>query len=232
MNQLRCASYIRVSTDEQAREGVSLDAQEEYISSYAKSQGWEITGVFREEYTGTSLKRPQLDNMIASIKSGKFDIVLVYKLDRLSRRQRDVWHLLEDVFESHGVGFKSITEPFETTTATGKAFLGMLAVFAQLERDTVVERTKAALNHKKKQGQHCGRVPYGYRVGSDKKLQKHPNEQKNIARMKRLRRSGFSYREISRRVNIPYRTVHKLLNEQNNSRNSYSVKETQASVVQ
>ena len=111
------AGYIRVSTDEQVTEGQSLDNQLARIKAYANSQGWDLIEVYREEgYSGKSIERPEMSRMITDIKAGKFNVVLVYKVDRLTRKQKDLWYLLEDVFEANGIGFKSVLEPFDTVS--------------------------------------------------------------------------------------------------------------------
>lgn len=169
---LQVAAYIRVSTDEQAEQGISIPAQKSRLAAYCKSQGWDIYDFYIDDgYSGKDLERPAMQNLIGDAMAGKLSIVLVYKLDRLSRRQKDVLHLLEDVFEPHGMGFKSATEPFDTTTPYGKASLGMMAVFAQLERETIIERVKMAKRELAKQGHTLGGpAPYGYTYNYDKKL--------------------------------------------------------------
>jgi site-specific DNA recombinase len=200
---MRAVGYVRVSTDEQAREGCSLDNQEARIRAYSDSQEWELVRIYREEgQSGKTMKRPQLLEMVEDIKAGKVDCVLVYRVDRLTRKQKDLWHLLEDVFEANGVGFKSVIEPFDTTTAQGKAFLGMLAVFAQLERDTIAERTKDALAMKIANGENVGAPAYGYRI-EDGKLLPIPEEQEILARIRALRsgRKPKTYKEVAELLN-------------------------------
>jgi len=212
-SKTRAAAYIRVSTDEQVSEGQSLENQEARIRAYADSQGWELADTYREEgQSGKDLQRPELSRMLADIEAGNLDIVLVYKVDRLTRKQKDLWYLLEDKFESNQVGFKSVVEPFDTTTAQGKAFLGMLAVFAQLERDTIAERTKDTLANKKTNGEWVGRIPFGYRVGESGILEKDEDEQRTIERIRRLRKKGRSYRDIAKTVGIGRQAVSNLLN--------------------
>ena len=139
----KAVGYCRVSTDEQSRNGLSMDGQEAKVRAFAESQGWKLTGMYPDPgYSGKDLNRPGLSRMVEDIKAGMVDVVLVYKVDRLTRKQKDLWHLLEDVFEPRGIGFKSITEPFDMTTPAGRAFLGMLSVFAQLERDQTRERIR------------------------------------------------------------------------------------------
>jgi site-specific DNA recombinase len=200
---MRAAGYVRVSTDEQAREGCSLDNQEARIRAYSDSQEWELVRIYREEgQSGKTMKRPQLLEMVEDIKAGKVDCVLVYRVDRLTRKQKDLWHLLEDVFEANGVGFKSVIEPFDTTTAQGKAFLGMLAVFAQLERDTIAERTKDALAMKIANGENVGAPAYGYKI-DEGKLVPIPDEQEVLARIRKLRsgRRPKTYKEVAELLN-------------------------------
>lgn len=186
----RAVGYTRVSTDEQAREGVSLENQENKIRAYAESQEWELVKIYREEgYSGKVINRPELNKMLSDIKEGDIDTVLVYKVDRLTRKQKDLWHLLEDVFDPAGVGFKSVIEPFDTTTAQGKAFLGMLGVFAQLERDTIAERTKDSLALKTEKGEYLGTPPLGYRA-IDKDLKAVDSEIAVVRCVKKLRGNG------------------------------------------
>jgi site-specific DNA recombinase len=200
---MRAAGYVRVSTDEQAREGCSLDNQEARIRAYAESQEWELVEMYREEgFSGKTTDRPQLQRLLADVKARWVDVVLVYRVDRLTRKQKDLWFLLEDVFEKHKVGFKSVVEPFDTTTAQGKAFLGMLAVFAQLERDTIAERTKDALANKIANGENVGAPAYGYKV-EDGKLVPVPEEQEVLALIRQLRsgKKPKTYKEIADRLN-------------------------------
>lgn len=156
--------YCRVSTEEQAASGFSIDHQQSRLMAFCESQGWNEYALYIDDgYTGTNLNRPQMQRMIADIENGKIDTVLVYKLDRLSRHQKDVLYLLEDLFESHNIIFKSATEPFDTSTPLGRAMIGILAVFGQLERDTIVERTKSGKSERTKQGLwYGGPVPFGY----------------------------------------------------------------------
>ncbi len=125
----RAVGYIRVSTKEQAREGISLEAQSERIKALAVAKGWVLQGMIQDRgYSGKDLNRPGVQDLIRRCEAGDVDVVIVYKVDRLTRNQKHLWQFLEDVLEPQGVGFISVSEPFDTTTATGKAFLGMLGV--------------------------------------------------------------------------------------------------------
>ena len=217
----KAAGYVRVSTDEQRNEGQSIENQIARIEAYAESQAWSLVEIYREEgFSGKTTDRPELKRLIDAVRSREIDILLVYRVDRLTRRQKDLWTLLEDVLEPNGVGLKSVVEPFDTTTASGKAFLSMLGTFAQLERDTIAERTADTLRHKKDNGEWVGRVPFGYRIGKSGKLEKDPNEQSIIRRIHRLRNKGKSIREISRATDTGRGTVYGVLNGRGNRRNT------------
>jgi site-specific DNA recombinase len=166
---LTVALYCRVSTDEQAEHGFSIDDQKERLAAYCASQGWTDYEFYIDDgYSGTTTDRPELNRLIRHVRAGRIKTVVVYKLDRLSRRQKDALYLLEDVFEANGVAFKSATEPFDTSTPLGKAMLGILAVFAQLERDTIMERTRAGKRQRTRKGLwYGGVVPYGYQYSPE-----------------------------------------------------------------
>jgi site-specific DNA recombinase len=210
---IKAIGYARVSTEEQAREGVSIEAQEERIRALATAKGWSLVKIIRDAgYSGKNLNRPGAKNLMDICKRAEADVVIVYKVDRLTRKQKDLWFLLEEVFEANRVGFISVTEAFDTTTAAGKAFLGMLGVFAQLERDLVSERTREALNHKRTKGEWFGRIPTGFRMSDDGKLDEDPKALRMIARAKRLHREGASFGDISRALGTPKTTIYKLVN--------------------
>jgi site-specific DNA recombinase len=159
------AIYIRVSTDAQFEEGYSVDAQKEMLQAFCvakKIQDYEfyIDGGF----TGSNINRPEMQRMIKDIKTGAVGGVLVYKLDRLSRSQKDTLYLIEDVFNTHDVTFTSLNENFDTSTPMGKAMLGIMSVFAQLERETIRERTRMGMLERVKEGLWMGgaRTPFGY----------------------------------------------------------------------
>jgi site-specific DNA recombinase len=160
---MRVGLYCRVSTDEQATHGFSIDNQKERLIAFCASQGWgEYTLYVDDGYTGTKLDRPAMKRMRRHVEEGKLDMIVVYKLDRLGRKQLDVLHLL-DFFEQFNVAFKSATEPFDTSTPLGKAMIGILAVFAQLERDMIIERTTSGRRQRVSSGLwYGGRPPFGY----------------------------------------------------------------------
>lgn len=144
--KIRAALYIRVSTEDQAREGYSLAVQKDYLIDFAKRQHWQIHFVDGKDkiyeddgYSGYSLDRPALTQLLEDARSRKFDLVLVYKLDRFSRRLRDFLNVLDE-FDKLSVEFKSATEPYDTTTSSGKLMLQQLGSFAEFERNRIIER--------------------------------------------------------------------------------------------
>ena len=165
MNKKRVFVYVRVSTQEQAREGYSIGEQIERLTNYCKAMGWIIVKVYTDAgHSGANQDRPALQEMIADIKAGKADSVVVYKLDRLSRSQRDTLELIEDVLLANNVDFVSMNENFDTATPFGRAIIGILAVFAQLEREQIRERMTMGKDARAKEGKWSGgsNVPFGY----------------------------------------------------------------------
>ncbi|MDH6373584.1 site-specific DNA recombinase [Paenibacillus sp. PastF-3] len=194
------AIYIRVSTDEQAEQGYSIDFQKEKLIHYCKSQGWDDYKLYIDDgYTGTNMDRPALKRMLRNIEDKKVTAVLVYKLDRLSRKQRDILELIEDKFESFGASFTSSVEKIDTSTAFGKAMLGVLAVFAQLDRDMIIERTTAGRRQRVSTGKwYGGRVPFGYNWNKELQLlEVIPEEARVIQEIYNLYLNGHSRLSIA-----------------------------------
>jgi site-specific DNA recombinase len=164
-NVLRVAIYIRVSTQEQAKEGYSIGEQEKRLRAYCDAMQWDIHKVYIDPgYSGGDTNRPGLQDLIKDVKTGAIDKVVVYKLDRLSRSQKDTLILIEDVFLTNNVDFVSMSESFDTSTPVGRAVLGLLAVFAQLERDQIKERMGMGKEARAKEGKWNGgsSEPIGY----------------------------------------------------------------------
>ncbi len=163
--QKRCFIYVRVSTAHQAEEGYSIPQQIERLKKYCEAMGWVVAKIYTDDgYSGGSLDRPALNQMIKEIEAGHTDIVLVDKLDRLSRSQFDTLYMIQKVFDSNGVAFVSRNEAFDTSTPFGKAMVGILAVFAELERSRIKERMMDGQEGRAKEGKYRGGgfVPIGY----------------------------------------------------------------------
>lgn len=158
------ALYIRVSTDYQKEEGYSIEFQEEKLRSYCNAADFNVGDVFIDPaYSGSNMDRPALQSLIERIN--EFDVIIVYKLDRLSRAQKDTLYLIEDIFMPNDVAFISISESFDTSTPLGRAMVGILSVFAQLERENIKERMLSGRVQRAKNGLHNGQsnTPIGYR---------------------------------------------------------------------
>lgn len=156
--------YARVSTQEQAN-NYSIAEQVERLTKYCESFNWVIAKQYIDPgFSGASLDRPGLTNLINDVKTGKLQKVVVYKLDRLSRSQLDTLYLIEKVFLSNSVDFVSMSENFDTATPFGKAMIGILAVFAQLEREQIKERMQMGKEARAKDGKFMAtwNVPVGY----------------------------------------------------------------------
>ena len=161
---MRVALYPRVSGHEQ-EDNYSIPEQIERMKKYCEARDWMVYKIYTDSgFSGSNMDRPGLQEMIKDAGTGKFEMVLVYKLDRLSRSQKDTLFLIEDVFDKHGVFFSSMTENFDTSTPFGKAILGILAVFAQLEREQIKERTMIGKDSRAKEGKWHGSkwIPIGY----------------------------------------------------------------------
>ena len=198
----KVAIYIRVSTARQDMEGYSIPLQKERLISYCKAKGWVVAGVFVDPgHSGSSLDRPGIISLMDGVKEGRFDVVLVYKLDRLSRSQKDTLYLIEDVFMANGVDFVSMQESFDTTTIYGRAMVGILSVFAQMERETIVERTLLGRSGRAEDGlwHGGGTDPIGYRY-VDGELIIDPEEAAQVQKVYALYAAGHSVSEITRRM--------------------------------
>ena len=167
---LRCAVYTRVSTDQGLEQDFnSLDAQREASEAYIKSQAHEGWRLLRDHYddggySGGSMVRPALQKLLADIEARRIDVVVVYKVDRLTRSLADFAKLVE-MFDKHGVSFVSVTQSFNTTTSMGRLTLNVLLSFAQFEREVTGERIRDKIAASKRKGMWMGGVvPLGYRV--------------------------------------------------------------------
>lgn len=158
---MNIAGYARVSSEGQL-DGYSIPQQKEIIESYCKIKGWNLIKIYVDGgFSGANTERPALQDLIDHIDT--YDLVLVYKLDRLSRSQRDTLALV-DLFAEHEVKFASIQENFDTSTPLGMAMLGILSVFAQLERENIKERMALGRRGRTKKGlwRAGSNVPTGY----------------------------------------------------------------------
>lgn len=159
-NEIMVFGYVRVSTENQL-ENYSIDEQCQRLEAYCKAKGWTLLNTYIDGgFSGGNTERPQLQAMLHAIRTNNIDAVVVYKLDRLSRSQKDTLTLIEDEFLAHGTDFVSINENFDTSTPFGRAMIGILSVFAQLEKDQITERLLMGREGRTKAGYfHGGGTP-------------------------------------------------------------------------
>ncbi|MFE7082527.1 recombinase family protein [Priestia megaterium] len=174
---MKCIVYVRVSTDEQAKHGYSIAAQLEKLEAYCISQGWELAEKYVDEgYSAKDLHRPYFEKMMNRVKQGDVDILLVYRLDRLTRSVMDLYKILK-ILDDNNCMFKSATEVYDTTNAMGRLFITLVAAIAQWERENLGERVRLGMEKKTKLGKWKGGTPpYGYKI-EDKLLVVNEDEQ-------------------------------------------------------
>lgn len=198
----RACVYTRVSTDAQAEKEVSLQEQERMAKAAIVSKGWEYTETFEDPgYTGRNMERPALQRMIEEIEAGNIDAVVVFKLDRLSRKQKDALTIIEDILLANDVELVSLKETLDTSTPWGRAMIGILASFNQLESETIVQRTSVGRTAKARKGGYAGgKPPLGYKA-VDGELVIVPEEAEIIRLVFELRKQGYSMIAISDELN-------------------------------
>lgn len=191
-------AYIRVSTEEQATEGVSLDAQRAKVEAWCLANDFELAGVFVD--AGISGKRadnrPDLQNALNAVTKAK-GVLVVYSLSRLARSTKDTIAISERLNKA-GADLVSLSEKIDTTSAAGKMVFQMLAVLAEFERNQISERTKAAMSHMRDQAKFLGEVPFGYDLAGDgETLVENRKELETISLIKSLRAKGYSLQAIA-----------------------------------
>lgn len=205
-NIKRCVIYTRKSTEEGLDlEFNSLDAQYEACAAYIKSQssnGWRLVGRRYDDggYSGGNVNRPALRELQKDITDGLVDIVVVYKIDRLSRSLCDFTDLSK-IFEEHGVSFVSVTQQIDTSNAAGRMMLNILMSFAQFEREMTADRIRDKIYATRKKGMWTGGVtPFGYKV-VDKRLEVDPDAAETVRMMFRRYAATASTRQVARELN-------------------------------
>ena len=196
--------YARVSTDEQAREGVSLEAQAARIRAYAQAKELELADVLTDEgISGKTLERPALRELLQRCERGEVGHVVVVKLDRLTRRTRDLLALVDDLFLARHIELHSVSESLDTSSPHGKFVLTLFGGLAQMERELIGERTRTALAFKRENGQPTSHPPLGFRPNGSRRhrMVPVPAELETVHRILDLWRAGGSYAGIARELN-------------------------------
>lgn len=198
-NSRTAVGYVRVSTDMQATDGLSLDAQRHAIQAYCGSQGLRLIKIYQDVESGGRADRAGLAEALGT----KADVFVVLKFDRLSRSIKHFCEMYEQHFADGAKELVAIRESIRLDSALGRALVSILLVFAQMEREATGERTKEAISHIRRNGYHFGKVPFGYKtVPADdnpryRVLVEDPEEQKTLERIKGLVESGHGLIEIA-----------------------------------
>ncbi|MFO0573865.1 MAG: recombinase family protein [Polyangia bacterium] len=206
VNSRRAIGYIRVSTDMQASEGLSLDAQQSAIEQYCSLQGLRLVKVCKDVISGGKDQRPGLHDALASLERGA-DVLVVLKFDRLSRSIRHFCELYERYFKNSSKELVAIRESIRLDSALGRALISILLVFAQMEREATGERTRESIRHIRESGYHFGRIPYGKKAipAPDNPrmriLVDDESEQAVLAQLKAWAAEDVGISEMARRLN-------------------------------
>lgn len=195
---LKVYGYVRVSTEDQAKEGISLDAQKHKISQFAELHGLNLIAIIQDIASAKTLKRAGMKILLDKVKNHETEGIIVYKLDRLTRSTKDLLFLMEDHFKN--IAFFSVSEAIDTKTPFGRFFLTLSGALAQMERENTADRTASIMAYKEEKGEHIGHTPYGFDI-LNKKLVKNNKEQAVINKILRWKREGLSLRVIAEKLN-------------------------------
>jgi site-specific DNA recombinase len=193
---LRVVAYIRVSTEEQARDGTSIENQDQKVRIFVELHDLNLIRVEADPGTSAkSLDRPGLKRCLDDLQRGRADGLVITKLDRLTRSLEDWSVLIKRYFaDDQGPRLFSVSDSIDTRTASGRMVLNIIMSIAQWEREIISERTSDALQGKISRGERCGRIRYGYDLAADRKtLVPNKHEQEVISKLKAWRRTGWTY---------------------------------------
>ncbi len=198
---MKAIGYIRVSTDEQVKEGISLEHQRAKIEAYCKLHEMELIGIEADKGISASTMKGRHGawRVIEAVNLSKIDAVIVYKLDRFFRNAQEALSVASELNDS-GVALHSVTERLDTQSAMGKFFFTIMAACAEMERNLISERTRDALRHKRAKGEVFNHAPYGYRI-DDGKLVEDNAEQLRILIMNKKRMNGMTLKAIADELN-------------------------------
>lgn len=207
----KAAIYVRVSTQDQAQHGFSLDAQQDSLINYAKALGYEIFRIYRDEgKSAKDLKRPELQQMLQDAESKKFSAIFIYKLDRFSRSLKDLI-LTIDKLKELGVDFVSLQDKIETASASGKLMFHIISAFAEFERNIIGDRTKFGMERKAKEGGFITKAPKGYKL-LNKQLIVDKEESQQVQKIfEEFLNSNISLTQLAKKNNLTTAGIIKLL---------------------
>jgi DNA invertase Pin-like site-specific DNA recombinase len=201
---VRAVGYVRVSSERQAQEGISLDAQRSRLKAHCRAQDIALVETITDDgYSAKSLERPGLRRALRMLTDGQADAIIVVKLDRLTRSVRDLGYLCDTYFrEGLPYSLLSVSDAIDTRSAGGKLLLNVLMAVAQWEREAIGERTHEALAELQRQGIRLGGAPYGWRYSEEvndqgrRYLVEIPEEQRGIRRICELYDADVYLRDI------------------------------------
>jgi site-specific DNA recombinase len=211
MGSPKAALYVRVSTEDQAKHGYSIAAQEEALINYSKALGYELYKIYKDE--GKSAKdmknRPAMQEMLIDAQQQKFAAIFIYKLDRFSRSLKDLI-LTIDKIKAWGIDFVSLQDRIETTTASGKLMFHIISAFAEFERNVIGERTKFGMDKKVRDGGFVNKAPLGYSF-VNKALVPDDNAPKVRIAFEEFRDTNISLTQLAKKNGLTTRGLIKLL---------------------
>ena len=211
-NKPTAALYVRVSTEEQAKHGYSLAAQEETLTNYCRALGYEVYKIYKDE--GRSAKdmknRPAMQELLKEAEQKKFAAIFIYKLDRFSRSLKDLI-LTIDRIKAWGIDFVSLQDRIETTSASGKLMFHIISAFAEFERNVIGERTKFGMDKKARDGSFVSKAPLGYKFVNKTLVVDHESSKKVLAIFKEFLETDISLSKIAEKSGLTTSGVIKLL---------------------
>jgi len=211
-NKPTAALYVRVSTEEQAKHGYSIMAQEEALTNYCKALGYEIYKIYKDE--GISAKemknRPSLQELLKEAEEKKFAAIFIYKLDRFSRSLKDLI-LTIDKIKSWGIDFVSLQDRIETTSASGKLMFHIISAFAEFERNVIGERTKFGMDKKARDGSFVSKAPIGYKFVNKELIIDEKLSKKVLTIFKEFIETDISLNKLAEKNNLTTSGIIKLL---------------------
>lgn len=201
---MKALAYTRVSTSMQVEGGHSLAAQAEAIRKYCELYELELVDLVADEgASAKTLDREGLQSVLTRLEEGEADMLVVYKLDRLTRSVADLGTLLDRYFKEGGFELASVVEKIDTTTSGGRLTLNILTSVAQWEREVISERISSAMQHMKREGKRTGYIPFGMQLAEDGvHLMEHEKEQRVLKLIREKRKQGLSLRQIATWLNL------------------------------
>ncbi len=201
---IKTGIYIRVSTEDQAKDGFSIHAQKEKLTKYAEANEWDIIDFYIDDgISGKNLKdRPEVTRLLKDVEENKINNILIYKLDRLTRSMKDLLYLIE-FFEKNNCTFNSQTEKIDTSNAVGRMFVKIIGIFAEFERENLAERVAFGYEQKTREGNYTNtHGVYGYDYLKGGILLVNEREKELITKIFEYYINGDSYFKIAKKLNM------------------------------